>query len=471
MKLIQHLFSFSFFALVCCISCAQDPPPGTPANNMELFASGLSNTVAIAHAGDSRLFVVDQSGYVRIVDQTGQIKTQVFLDIRNKVTFGGERGLLGLAFHPQYKTNGYFYVNYVGAGDSTNISRFKVNAANPDIADPQSEHKLMTIYQPYANHNGGTLSFGPDGFLYIGLGDGGSGGDPQNRAQNPGTFLGKMLRIDVNNGTRYAIPATNPFVNSTTTLPEIWALGLRNPWKFSFDRLTGDLWIADVGQNAVEEVNFQPATSPGGENYGWRCYEGNQTYNNSGCAPAASLTFPVYAYPQGDECSVTGGYVYRGNTSSTYYGHYFFTDYCSDRIWTLRKVANNWVKEDFGRFTGNNFGTFGEDSSGQLYVAGRGSGRIYRVVGGATGIKDDVLAGVKILQVPHSTKIRIETGENKVEEMRLTLSDMKGAILYSATMPGPDYEFDPGSLAFGVYILNIVMGDKKLTHKLVKGNF
>ncbi|MDP2112841.1 MAG: PQQ-dependent sugar dehydrogenase, partial [Bacteroidota bacterium] len=444
MKPLHRLFSISIFILIFSTASCQKSQSENNTENMELFASGLSNPVCIANAGDNRLFVVDQAGYIRIVDLDGIVRTQPFLDIRGRVTFGGERGLLGLAFHPEYKTNGFFYVNYVGAGDITNISRFKVNSGNPEIADPTSELKIMTITQPYSNHNGGTLCFGPDGYLYIGLGDGGSGGDPGNRSQNPMTLLGKMLRIDINSGNPYSIPTTNPFFNSTTTLPEIWSLGLRNPWKFSFDRLTGDMWIADVGQNAIEEVNMQPANSKGGENYGWRCYEGNQTYNTSGCAAASTLTFPVYTYPQGTDCSVTGGYVYRGDVSSAYYGHYFFTDYCSDRIWTLHKVGENWVKEDFGRFTGNNFSTFGEGSDGKLYVAGRGSGKIYRVVGNTTGINaSNILSGVKIIQVPDSNKIRIETGQNNRQEIQISLNDIKGTVLHKATTSGANYEFDP----------------------------
>ncbi|MBW8330483.1 MAG: PQQ-dependent sugar dehydrogenase [Prolixibacteraceae bacterium] len=469
MKPLHRIISISFFILIFSTASCQKSQSENNTENMELFASGLSNPVCITNAGDNRLFVVDQAGYIRIVDSDGVVRTLPFLDIRDRVTFGGERGLLGLAFHPEYKTNGFFYVNYVGTGDITNISRFKVNSANPEIADPTSELKIMTIAQPFANHNGGTLCFGPDGYLYIGMGDGGSGGDPGNRAQNPMTLLGKMLRIDINNGNLYSIPTTNPFSNSTTTLPEIWSLGLRNPWKFSFDRLTGDMWIADVGQNAVEEVNFQAAASLGGENYGWRCYEGNQTYSTSGCAAASTLTFPAYTYPQGPECSVTGGYVYRGDVTSAFYGHYFFTDYCSDRIWTLHKVADNWVKEDFGQFTGNNFSTFGEDSSGQLYVAGRGSGKIYRVVGNTTGINDsNILSGVKIIQVPYSNKIRIETGYNNRNEIQISLNDIKGIVLHKATTSEANYEFDPGKLAFGTYILNIVIDGKKMTQKLIK---
>lgn len=469
--LFKILFVFIFILFYGTSSC-QKSQFANNINTMVPFATGPHNPVCITHAGDTRLFVVDQSGYIRIVDSGGKVNTQPFIDIRSRVTFGGERGLLGLAFHPAYKTNGYFFVNYIGAGDSTHISRFKVNPTNPEIADPNSEFKLMTIFQPYANHNGGELSFGPDGYLYIGLGDGGSGGDPGNRAQNPKQFLGKMLRIDVNQGNPYSIPTTNPFYNSTTTLGEIWALGLRNPWKFSFDRLTGDLWIADVGQVAFEEIDFQPAASKGGENYGWRCYEGNQPYTMNGCVPASSITFPVYTYPHGDECSVTGGYVFRGSATSPYYGHYFFTDYCSDRIWTLHKIGESWVKEDFGRFSGNNFSTFGEDAAGQLYVAGLTSRTIYRVLGNTTDINNNnIFSGIKIVQVPHSNKIRIETGQANPPEIQITLADILGRTIYKATTTEANYEFDSGELPFGIYLLNIGIDSKKLVHKLFKGNF
>jgi len=383
MKLLLIKLQILFFILILSIvSCkkSQIINKVSEEKKMVLFASGLINPVSITNAGDNRLFVAEQVGRIVIVNADGQLKTQPFLDIRDRVTYGGERGLLGMTFHPDYKSNGYFYVNYVGAGDLTTISRFKVNSGNPDVADLQSELKILTIPQPYANHNGGDLHFGPDGYLYIGLGDGGSGGDPGNRAQNPKEYLGKMLRIDVNHANPYTIPASNPFYNSATTLGEIWAIGLRNPWRFSFDRLTGDVWIADVGQNAIEEINFQKANSKGGENYGWRCYEGNEGYNISACPPSSTLNFPVYTYLHDNDCSITGGYVFRGANSSAYYGKYFFADYCSDKIWTLHKVNNNWEKEDFGHFPGNNFSTFGEGAQGQLYIAGVISGKIYLVI-------------------------------------------------------------------------------------------
>jgi glucose/arabinose dehydrogenase len=270
-------------------------------------------------------------------------------------------------------------VNYVGQGDSTHISRFSVSKSDPETADPGSEVKLLTIKQPFENHNGGNLLFGPDGFLYIGMGDGGDAGDPGNRAQNLKEYLGKMLRIDVNSGKLYGIPSTNPFISDTSALPEIWAYGLRNPWRFSFDRLTGDLWIGDVGQDAIEEIDLQPASSKGGENYGWRLFEGNAPFKPASLRQDSGIVFPVYTYPHGPECSITGGFVYRGSSASPYYGDYFYADYCSDKIWTLHQESGAWVSKMFGHFEGNHFSTFGEDSSGRLYVAGLTTGTIYRI--------------------------------------------------------------------------------------------
>jgi glucose/arabinose dehydrogenase len=432
------------------------------------FAQGINKPVCIANAGDSRLFIVGQPGYIYIVDTAGNIYPQSFLDIHDRVTFGGEQGLLGLAFHPQYAANGYFYVNYIGLNDSTHISRFSVNAGNPDIADPQSEFKLMTIYQPFTNHNGGDVNFGPDGYFYIGLGDGGSAGDPGNRAQNLMDYHGKLLRIDVNQGNPYTIPTTNPFFGSLSALGEIWAFGLRNPWRFSFDRLTGDLWIADVGQSLIEEIDFQPTTSTGGENYGWRCYEGNQEYNTTGCADSSAFTFPIYTYPHNPECSVTGGYVYRGSPSSPYYGYYFFADYCSDRIWTIHNVSGSWITEDYGQFPGNNFCTFGEDVQGQLYIAGLTTGTIYHVVENPTRINENDAQGeLKIIQIPHSTIIRIETGRNDRPDIQISLFDMKGINRLQTTRHESSFEFDPGALAPGTYLLEMIIEGKKQVGKIV----
>ncbi len=362
-----------------------------PINSLTPFASAFDDPVCIANAGDSRLFVVSRAGYIYIVDNTGNTNPVPFLDIDARVkSNGSEQGLLGLAFHPEYPDSGYFYVNYTGVGDSTHISRFSLSLSNPDLADALSEKKLLTIFQPFANHNGGDLSFGQDGYLYIGLGDGGSGGDPDNRSQNLQEYLGKMLRIDVNHGNPYAIPETNPFYNDPIALDEIWALGLRNPWRFSFDRVTGDLWIADVGQNTWEEIDFQPASSPGGENYGWRCYQGNAPYNTTGCGGSELYTFPIHQYSHSFGCSVTGGYVYRGSQFPAMYGKYFFADYCSDRIWTIRDAGGIWTVELYGQFSGNNFTTFGEDANGQLYVAGYSTGIIYIIGDNSSGVNLDV---------------------------------------------------------------------------------
>ncbi len=443
---------------------------GQSANTITPFASGLNKPVCIANAGDNRLFVVSELGTINIVDTEGNVKTQSFLDIRDRVVYGGERGLLGLAFHPQYPANGYFYVNYIGNGDSTYISRFTVSAGNPDLANPASELKLLTIFQPYQNHNGGDLNFGPDGFLYIGLGDGGSGGDPENRAQNLLDFHGKILRIDVNHGNPYSIPESNPFYNSETALPEIWAYGLRNPWRFSFDRLTGDLWIGDVGQSNSEEIDFQLANSPGGDNYGWRCYEGDLAYNTSQCSPDASFTFPVYTYPHGPECSVTGGYVYRGSTSSPFYGYYFFSDYCSDRIWTLHNESGNWIKEDFGQFSGNNFSTFGEDVSGRLYVAGVTSGKIFRIKDFSTGIGQlNVADKIIINQLPNSSVVHIEKVQARQKEMIISVFDMKGTIVYQAKTVKSGFDVSLNEFPSGTYILNIKIDGNKISRKLVLG--
>jgi glucose/arabinose dehydrogenase len=300
-----------------------------------------------------------------------------FLDIQERVNDGAnEQGLLGLAFHPRYAENGYFFVNYTGANDETVIARFSVTS-DPNRADPASEKVILTIDQPYRNHNGGDLAFGPDGYLYVGMGDGGSAGDPEQRAQNPQSLLGKMLRLDVDNGDPYGIPTDNPFVTRGDVALEIWAYGLRNPWRFSFDRATGDLYIADVGQNAIEEVNIQPADSAGGENYGWDFLEGSQPFE--GAAPADTV-LPVAEYARGDGCSVTGGYVYRGAALPELNGVYFFGDYCSGLIWSLqRDAAGAWRRATFGE-TDFNIGSFGEDAAGELYVLDHRGGGVYQIV-------------------------------------------------------------------------------------------
>ncbi|MCB0632977.1 MAG: PQQ-dependent sugar dehydrogenase, partial [Lewinella sp.] len=364
---------------------------------LDLVSDAFGAVVDISHAGDDRLFIVEQVGRIQLLQADGNVNQTPFLDIINKVGSGGERGLLGLTFHPMYAENGYFFVNYTDKDGNTVVSRYKVSAGDPDLADPASETVLLTLDQPEGNHNGGELNFGPDGYLYIATGDGGGAGDTRDYAQNTTVPFGKLLRIDIDNGTGtgpdysfgsgYTIPASNPLVDGTGgTLDEIWAVGLRNPWRFSFDRLTGDLWIGDVGQADWEEIDLEPAGSTGGNNYGWRCYEGNESYNSTGCSPASAYTFPVYEYGHDVGCSINGGYVYRGTDYPLLYGLYLYSDYCSGRIWSLESVDGSWVNEELLQVTGAGFVTMGEDYQGELYL-GSQDGAVYRLMD-ATCIND-----------------------------------------------------------------------------------
>lgn len=353
------------------------PDPATIRVSAERVVMGLQRPVGIANAGDGsgRIFVIEKVGRVRIL-RDGRLEPRAFLDITDRVQSGSnEQGLLGIAFHPDYAENGRFFVNYttsrpisgLGNGDTV-VARFQVTA-DPDRADPDSGDFVIGYDQPFSNHNGGHLAFGPDGTLYIGSGDGGSGGDPQNRAQNKLELLGKMLRIDVDNGDPYAVPDDNPFVGQRDAAPEIWAIGLRNPWRYSFDAATGDLYIGDVGQGAIEEINFQPAASTGGENYGWRIMEGDQCFNPRSNCDQSGLTLPVATYSHALGLSVTGGEVYRGTRYPNLVGAYFYADYQSGRVWALsRDGAGAWRYAEVGNF-GQGVTSFGLDEAGEIYVA------------------------------------------------------------------------------------------------------
>jgi len=368
-------FLVPLFAASSDAAAVVGPPPIAL---QPVITSGLTSPVAITNAGDGsgRLFITEQTGTIRIWNGTSLLPTP-FLDIHTLVSCCGEQGLLSVAFHPNYPTNGFFYVNYTNTGGNTVIARYHVTG-DPNVADPASASILLTIPQPYANHNGGQLQFGADGFLYIGMGDGGSGGDPQNRSQNLGELLGKILRIDVDGAPPYAVPPTNPFVAVPGARPEIWAYGLRNPWRFSFDRATHDLYIGDVGQNLWEEVDFQPASSAGGENYGWRLMEGFHCYNPSTGCNDGTLTLPILEYGHNPGCSVTGGYVYRGSSIPQLYGTYLYGDYCSGVIWgASRSCAGAWSTAPLVD-SPLNISSFGEDESGEIYVTHIG-GAVYRV--------------------------------------------------------------------------------------------
>lgn len=362
-----------FLLLLATAAAAQDVI-------LQPIASGLDQPVALTHpAGDTRLFITQQTGTVLVYDALG-LRATPFLDIRSLVLSGGERGLLSVAFHPLYRDNGFFFVYYTNRNGDNSIARYKVSSNDPDFADPASGTILLTIPHPnFANHNGGQLQFGPDGFLYIGTGDGGSAGDPNNHAQDLSQLLGKLLRIDVDHGLPYTIPPSNPFFGFGNARNEIWAYGLRNPWRFTFDRANGDLWIGDVGQDLYEEVDLQPATSMGGENYGWRKMEGFHCYNPPTNCTDPSFTMPVLEYPhlQG-ACSISGGYRYRGTQIPSLQGAYLYGDYCTGTIWSATSTGSAWTSKTLLTTT-LRISSFGEDVSGELYVLDVVKGIVYRI--------------------------------------------------------------------------------------------
>ncbi len=383
-----------------------------PAVELTQVAAGLVRPVSITHAGDGsgRLFIVEQRGRIYIID--GELRDTPFLSLEDRVISpasggGNEQGLLGLAFPPGYADKGYFYVYYTMHSGDNVLARFSLTS-DPNLADPDSEEHILVLPHPqYRNHNGGQIAFGPDGYLYIGTGDGGGGGDPLENGQNPASLNGKLLRIDVETpasesgfylvaappywvlaekpqeqagGEPYLIPEDNPFVDDPAFRPEIWALGLRNPWRFSFDREQGDLYIADVGQNRWEEVNVQPADSPGGENYGWNIMEGEECYGAANC-DIEGLTLPIHVYPisSARECSITGGYVYRGEANPALDGVYIFGDFCSGMVWGLQQVGDAWER---GTLATTDFmlSSFGEDERGEIYLADMVGGGIYQIM-------------------------------------------------------------------------------------------
>lgn len=454
----------------------------TQVNFVNAFQNlSFSLPLFLTHSGDgtNRIFVVQQRGLIRVFpNDSNTTNVQTFLNVTDKASqSGSERGLLGLAFHPNYSSNRYFYVNYTRISDgATIVSRFTTQAGNPNKADSLSELILLTIAQPYSNHNGGMVMFGQDGFLYIGMGDGGAAGDPGNRAQNTNDLLGKILRIDVNNpsgGNNYGIPAGNPFIGGGG-LPEIFAVGMRNPWRFSQDPVTGTIYCGDVGQDAWEEVD----TLAVGKNYGWRCYEGNAPYNTSGCQPIGTYTFPITEYQNiGSDISITGGYVYRGSRVPWLVGRYIYADYGSRKVWKLLLSGGVVSDNSIIGVSPQGVPSFGVDQNNELYIVGS-SGIIYKfqdAVIGINGNSNELPNGFSLEQnYPNpfnpSTSISYNVGINSF--INITIYDLTGkeiSVLLNESKPVGRYsvEFNAANLPSGVYFYRMTVDGKSFEKKMV----
>ena len=423
-----------------------------------LYADGFDSPLYVTNDGvfnntAFRLYVVEQGGKIKILSD-GNTNPVPFLNISSQVSNGSEQGLLGLAFHPDYENNGYFYVNYTKNNGDTQVSRFSVDPNNSDLADPNSELPIIGYAQPFANHNGGHLAFGPDGYLYVSSGDGGSGGDPGNRSQNKNVLLGKLLRIDVDNpsgGNNYGIPVDNPFVGDPNAREEIWAYGLRNPWRFSFDFEDNNLWIGDVGQGELEEIN-KAGVLEAGLNYGWRCYEGTQPYNTQGCPPQSELTFPIseYSHDSGN-CSITGGYVYRGSTYPAFDGHYFYADYCSGKIAQLDEDGQ-LVEEVY--FTGKNWVSFGESYDKDLLVVDGPSGRIYSLNSVLSTQDFSLENSLSMLPNPASENVTFRLKDDSFRVIEIF--DIRGGLIISKEIiSGSEANISVENLSSGIYFAKI----------------
>lgn len=371
---------FGLGASACSGNNPGEPPAGTGVRLQQVAAGFSSPLYLTSPVGDAaRLFVVERTGGIRIV-KDGVLLAEPFLDLSARTSTEGERGLLGLAFDPDYATTGSFVVHYTDLAGNTVLSRFQVSA-DPDRADPASERLILTAAQPFSNHNGGQVAFGPDGFLYLGLGDGGASGDPGGRGQDLSDLLGSILRIDVRSADPYTVPADNPFVGQPNARAEVWSYGLRNPWRFSFDRGTGDLYIADVGESQREEIDVStPAEGAGrGLNYGWNIMEGSRCFTSPGC-DRTGLTLPVLEYSHAGGCSVIGGYVYRGGAIPALQGHYFYGDFCQGWVRSFRYAGGSVTDEtSWPTLSPGSILSFGEDSAGELYVL-NAAGGVFRIV-------------------------------------------------------------------------------------------
>lgn len=480
-KILRRIFNAILFISVYSFLNAQSFELENAFPNLS-----FNRPLEIQNAGDgsNRLFVVSQTGFIVVFQNYYAVSEfNIFLDITSKVDWGGEKGLLGLAFHPNYKENGYFFVNYTAPSPlRTVVSRFKVDQANPNVTDPQSEEIIFTTPQPFSNHNGGKIAFGPDGYLYIALGDGGSGGDPQNNAQNLSSPLGKILRIDVDNpsnGREYGIPNDNPFVNNEQGyLEKIFAYGLRNPWRFSFDLGTDWLWAADVGQNAWEEIDIIES----GKNYGWRFMEGTHCYNPQQNCDDGTIEHPIWEYPHNNSggWSITGGEVYRVDESSELYGKYIYADFVSGNIWSLFYDGENPpVNELIHSQPGIGIAAFGKDENGNIYLSDL-NGKIYRFENPVTTLKDDknIVDGYLLKQNfpnPFNAATLIEFSVPEDQRVKLAVYDSLGAeikiLFYDNASAYQNYKitFDTSglNLATGIYFYRIDTKAGSFTKKMV----
>ncbi|KXN97923.1 hypothetical protein LS48_14115 [Aequorivita aquimaris] len=444
---MKNLFYFIPFLLFSTLLIAQDV-------SIEFFKGNFDSPLSLQHTDDDRLFIVEKGGEIKIIQGDGTVNATPFLNISGIISTNGERGLLGMAFHPDYSNNGYFYVYYTNTSGNTQVSRFSVDSGNPDLADPSSELFLLDYNQPETNHNGGNLAFGPDGYLYIASGDGGGSGDPNDRGQDLGYLLGKILRIDVDNpsgGNNYGIPSDNPFVGDPNALDEIWAYGLRNPWRFSFDFTDNNIWIADVGQTSREEIN-RANVGEAGLNYGWRCYEGTQPFNTQGCPQQSELTFPLTEYTHaGGNCSITGGYVYRGSVYSDIPGLYFFADFCSGLIGT---VDNSGNLVEHGNFSGS-WVSFGEDVNKELYIIDFG-GDIYQVKGGELANTEDFSFENTLTMLPNPTSENVTFSFKNGTHQTIKFFDIRGSLVsFEENISSNNKIIDVSNLNPGIYFAKI----------------
>ena len=432
--------------------------------------------VDLAYTEDGRTFVVEQRGRIKVIEADGTLNDVTFLNIGSNISFGGERGLLGVAFHPNFEENGLLYANYTNTAGTTIISSFRFEPSEIRV-NVSSENILLRVAQPFGNHNGGCLKFGPDGHLYIGLGDGGAGNDPQDNAQNDQLLLGKMLRIAVEETGGYTIPEDNPFINTPIIPDEIWASGLRNPWRFSFDRATGDLWIGEVGQDSYEEINKVDANEIGGLNFGWRCLEGQEILDPRGCTDISSFHAPIYVYPTTSNIgeSITGGYVYRGAAYPELQGKYIYGDYVSGKIWALQELpSGEIVNELIAQHSRNDLSSFGEDIDGELFITGHQSGKVYRLTKNVATNSPSMLdvSTLSITPNPFGNKIRIQLETQEAQAIVIQLRNLKGQQIKESSINlqlGKNiFSFDTTTLPKGSYILSMTDGKDTISKTLIK---